>query len=139
MRNLQLGLADTGDALVDESAGVGDGIHELLDGRTGSGTVETRLVEPLVGELLAGTSGVEGLSSEVLKVNNLGAVLTEKLGELVVLGLSDLEEGDVVEQKALEIVRREVEELLAGAVQADLLQGANLAVDVKSVSHGSSF
>ena len=62
----------------------------------------------------------------------------EELRKLVVLRLCDLQEGDVVEQKALKVVGGEVQKLLAGTMKADLLQGANFAVDVEPVSHGSS-
>ena len=132
---VDLVLAETGDALVDEGLGVLDGIHVLLDGGTSLLALEARLGEPLLRELLTGASGIECLGNELLKVKNLDALLTKQLGELVVLGLCDLQEGDVVEQKALKIVRGKVQELLAGAVKANLLQGTDLAVDVESVSH----
>ncbi len=132
---VDLVLAETGDALVDEGLGVLDGVHVLLDSRAGLLALQAGLVQPLLRELLAGTCSVEGLGNEVLDVEDLNALLAEQLGELVVLGLSNLQEGDVVEQKALEVIRGEVQKLLARTVKADLLQGANLTVDVESVSH----
>ena len=53
--------------------------------------------------------------------------------------LSDLEEGNVVEQQTLELEGRQVQELLAGPVQADLLEGANLAGDVQTFRHCASY
>lgn len=132
---VDLVLAQTGDALVDEGLGVLDGVHVLLDGGTSLLALEAGLVEPLLRELLAGTGRVESLGNELLDVENLDALLAEQLRKLVVLGLCDLQEGNVVEQKALKVVRGEVQELLAGAVKANLLQGTDLAVDVESVSH----
>ncbi len=45
----------------------------------------------------------------------------EDLGEGVVLLLCDLQERDVVEQESLELVGRQVEELVAGTVQETFL------------------
>ena len=79
------------------------------------------LGDVLVGELGAGAGDlVEHLGDEVLEVEHLDALVPQDLGEGVVLLLCDLQERDVVEQESLELVGRQVEELVAGTVQADL-------------------
>ena len=135
---LELVLADAGDALLDEGLGVLDGVHELLDGGADMTATEAGLVKPLLGELLAGACGIEGLGDELLEIEDLDALLAQDLRKAVVLLLRDLEEGHVVKEQTAELVRRQVQEFLTGTVKTDLLQGANLAVDIKPVSHGSS-
>ncbi len=51
------------------------------------------------------------------------------------LFLSDLEERNVVEQQTLELERRQIQELLTGAMQANLLQLANFARYVQTFRH----
>jgi len=53
-----------------------------------------------------------------------------------VLLLRDLQERDVVEQESLELVGRQVEELVAGTVQADLPELADLGRHVQTFRHG---
>ena len=50
--------------------------------------------------------------------------------------LRDLQERDVVEQEPLELVGRQVEELVAGTVQADLPELADLGRHVQTFRHG---
>ena len=50
--------------------------------------------------------------------------------------LRDLKERDVVEQESLELVGRQVEELVAGTVQADLPELADLGRHVQTFRHG---
>ena len=57
-------------------------------------------------------------------------------GEGVVLLLRDLQERDVVEQESLELVGRQVEELVAGTVQADLPELADPGRHVQTFRHG---
>jgi hypothetical protein len=47
--------------------------------------------------------------------------------------LGDLQEGDVVKQEALEIIGSKIQQLLTRTMKHDLLQGADLAMDVKSL------
>ena len=95
------------------------------------------LGDVLVGELGAGAGDlVEHLSDEVLEIEDLHALVPQDLGEGVVLLLRDLQERDVVEQESLELVGRQVEELVAGTVQADLPELADLGRHVQTFRHG---
>ena len=95
------------------------------------------LGDVLVGELGAGAGDlVEHLGDEVLEVEDLHALVPQDLGEGVVLLLRDLQERDVVEQEPLELVGRQVEELVAGTVQADLPELADLGRHVQTFRHG---
>ena len=135
-RKLDLGLGDAGHRLLDELEIVGDGVQLLTDGGRGDPALDAGLGEPLIEELLAGLrNGVERLGYELLEIQDLDALLAQDLGEAIVLLLSHLEEGNVVEQKTLELVRRQIEELLARAMQANLLQLPNLARDMQSFRH----
>ena len=73
---------------------------------------------------------------EVLEIEDLHALVPQDLGEGVVLLLRDLQERDVVEQESLELVGRQVEELVAGTVQADLPELADLGRHVQTFRHG---
>ena len=95
------------------------------------------LGDVLVGELGAGAGDlVEHLGDEVLEIEDLHALVPQDLGEGVVLLLRDLQERDVVEQESLELVGRQVEELVAGTVQADLPELADLGRHVQTFRHG---
>ena len=98
---------------------------------------DARLGDVLVGELGAGAGDlVEHLRDEVLEIEDLDALVPQDLGEGVVLLLCDLQERDVVEQEPLELVGRQVEELVAGTVQADLPELADLGRHVQTFRHG---
>ena len=95
------------------------------------------LGDVVVGELGAGAGDlVEHLGDEVLEIEDLHALVPQDLGEGVVLLLRDLQERDVVEQESLELVGRQVEELVAGTVQADLPELADLGRHVQTFRHG---
>ena len=131
---VELVLAQAGDRLVDELLGVADGVQVLLHGSKHVLATKARFLQPLLGVLLASTRlGVKRLGAELLEVQNLNALLTKNLGKAIVLLLRNLEEGDVVEEQAPQIVRSQVEELLTRTMEQDLLQGADFAVDIKSV------
>ena len=92
------------------------------------------LVDPLVEELLAqGRIGVQGLGHEVFQVHDLDALLAQNSGEGVVLGLGDLQKRDVVEQQLLQRVRGEIQKLVPRAMKDNLLEVADLALDVYSL------
>ena len=135
---VELVFAYAGYALLDELLRVLDRVHELLNGGAGNVTAQARLVEPLIGELLARARRVERLGGEPLEVEDLNALLSQDVREAIVLRLGDLQKRDVIKKQAAEVVWGEIQKLLAGTMQQHLLEGADLTVDVESVGHGSS-
>ncbi len=130
--HVDLGLGHAGHGLLDELEVVLDGVQLLADDLRHVLAADAGLGDVLVGELGAGAGDlVEHLGDEVLEVEDLHALVPQDLGEGVVLLLRDLQERDVVEQESLELVGRQVEELVAGTVQADAAQAANLARDAE--------
>ena len=83
-------------------------------------------VQEVVHQLdLAGGIG-DGLGDLVDIVDDLDAVLTQNAGKVVMLLLRDLEVGHVVEQQTLERSGRQRLQLLAGAMQQDLIELTDL-------------
>ena len=135
--HVDLGLGHAGHGLLDELEVVGDGVQLLADDLRHVLAADACLGDVLVGELGAGAGDlVEHLCDEVLEVEHLHALVPQDLGEGVVLLLRDLKERDVVEQESLELVGRQVEELVAGTVQADLPELADLGRHVQTFRHG---
>ena len=131
----QLLQVDTGHGLHDHVLGAGVlAIDVVLDDLGVQVGADARLVDPLVEELLAqGRVGVQGLGPKVLQIDDLHALLAQNAREGVVLGLSDLQERDVVEQQLLQRVRGEIQKLVPRAMKDNLLEVADLALDVYSL------
>ena len=68
----------------------------------------------------------DGLGDLVDVVDDLDAVLTQHAGEVVMLFLRDLEVGHIVEQQTLERSGRQRLQLLARAMQQDLIELTDL-------------
>ncbi len=135
--HVDLGLGHAGHGLLDELEVVLDGVQLLADDLRHVLAADAGLGDVLVGELGAGAGDlVEHLGDEVLEIEDLHALVPQDLGEGVVLLLRDLQERDVVEQESLELVGRQVEELVAGTVQADLPELADLGRHVQTFRHG---
>ena len=92
---------------------------------------DTGLFDELLQELLTQSRiGIEHLGHEVLQIHDLHAVVAKSLSKSIMLSLSDLQKRDVVEQQLFERVRREVQQLFTRAMQQNLLQGLDFALDV---------
>ena len=92
---------------------------------------DTGLFDELLQKLLTQSRiGIEHLGHEVLQIHDLHAVVAKSLSESIMLGLGNLQERDVVEQQLFERVRREVQQLFTRAMQQNLLQGLDFALDV---------
>ena len=131
-RQLELVAGDAGHGLEHKLVGVTDGVEQLADGSKRHVVVHAALGEVLARELLArARHGLEGLGHETLEVDDVHALAAKQRGKAVVLCLRHLEEGDVVKQQAPQVCRHEVEQLVAGPVQAHAAQPAYLARDAQ--------
>ena len=131
---MQLGQVDALHRLQDEVLRIGVVLlHIVEDDLLVALGADARLLDPLLEELLAQLGvAFKHLGHEVFQVEHLHAVVAKGLGEGVVLLLGHLQKRDVVEQKLLERVRRQVQKLFARAMKENLLQGLDLALDVHS-------
>lgn len=128
MLKLTLGLGDAGHRLLDELEVVGDGTEILAHGGRSDLALQPSFGQPLLGELLTGLGNlIEYLGDQILEIQDLDALVAKDLGKGVVLLLSHLEEGNVIEKKTLELEGREIEKLITRAMQADLFELPYLA------------
>ena len=135
-RKLDLELGQTGHGLLHELQVVLDGVQLLAHGGNEELALDASLLEILVEELVSGLGDrVEDLGHELLEVEHLDTLIAQGLSEGVVLLLGDLQERNVVEQQSLELVGGQIEQLLAGPVQADLLQRPDLGSDMQTFRH----
>ena len=120
-----LAALDAGDQLGDHL--LGGHIQEIArHGRAQALGMDLADVQEVVHQLdLAGGIG-DGLGDLVDVVDDLDAVLTQNAGEVIMLLLRDLEVGHVVEQQTLERSGRQRLQLLAGAMQQDLIELTDL-------------
>ena len=136
MRHLDLGLGETSHGLLDKLEVVLDGIELLSDDAGHLLALDAGLGDVLIQELLASVGvGIKDLGDELLEIENLDTLITKNLGKGVVLLLGDLEERDVVEEQTLKLERRQIQQFLAGPVQADLLELPNLTWDMQAFRH----
>jgi len=89
--------------------------------------------EPLVKEgLHQFRMQLQNFGHQVLQVDNLDAVVVQNLCECIVFLLRDLQVRNVVEQKFLQCVRRQIQQFIAGSVQQDFLQRLDLAFNANA-------
>ena len=128
---LELVGPDTFDQLVNKDKGVLNPfelIFHRLENRRGR---NTRLRKPTIQELFPGSRARrDRLGNELVKVQNLNAVFTQKLGKSVVLLLRRRKIRDVIEQQTSHTVRREIEKLPARSMEHDFFQPADLGPDM---------
>ena len=122
------GLGEARDGLVHELQVVLDGL-ELLTGGLHVGRVhDARFGQVLVQELGAEFRLlVEDFRHHLLEVDDFDALAAHELGERVVLLLRDLQEWNVVKEQSFQLERRQIQQLIAGTMKADLLQLPDLA------------
>ena len=131
----QLLQVDAGHGLHDHVLGAGVvAVDVILDDVLVQVGADAGLEDPLIEELLAQARvGVQSLGHEVLQVDDFHALAAQDVGERVVLLLGHLQKRDVVEQQLLKGVGGEVEKLVTGTMQDDLLEVADFALDVDSL------
>ena len=78
--------------------------------------------------VVAGELALEGLGEQLGQVEHLHAAVAQRLGEGVVLVLRAADPGDAVEEEPVVVAGREPLQLVAGPVQHDRGQAADLAV-----------
>ena len=88
--------------------------------------LQPRLVQELLRQLPPDVRLGQGLLHQIPEVYHLRPVVPQALGKGVVLRLGHLQIGDVVKQKPLQILRHQVFQLLARAVEQDLFQPPDL-------------
>ena len=99
----------------------------LLQALPHPGVPDVRLVQELAEKRLAHLAAGDGIDHQVREVHHLHPLLAQALGEGIVLLLRLPQVGDVVKQQPLQILRHQVLQLSAGAVQQDLFQPPDLA------------
>ena len=131
----------------------GDAFHGLFDQGLAlevAAQIVVQLVLPLLGLDVALRQPLiqEGLDQlgmqlqdvghQVLKVNNLGAVVTQDLRERVMLLLGNFQEGNIIKQQLRKTVRGQVQKFFARAVKKYFLKGVDLTSNTDAF-HGSTF
>ena len=81
---------------------------------------------------------LEDLGHEVLKVDDLGAVIAENLSESVMLLLCDLQKRDIIEKKLRQTIGRKIEKLAAGTMKKHFFQRLYLAANANAFHFISS-
>lgn len=74
----------------------------------------------------------DGLRHQIPQVDHLHSLLPEAVGKGVVLPLGLLQIGDVIKEQPLQILRHQIFQLTAGAVEQDLFQPPDLGGIVNS-------
>ena len=110
---------------------------KLLDNGLAKGRVgDAGLTHELRHELCASALDfVKRLSEQLFHIDDLGASAAKKVGKLIVLFLGIVQIERVVNPNAVEILRLHVYKIHTGAMDAHLLEGANLAMNVQSFVH----
>ena len=98
--------------------------------------VGTPVLDPRFAEIIPDKLAAHGFvrhrfSRQIRQIEHLHAALAQRIGKLIVFLLRQLQIGNVIKQKPLQIVRHQVFQLPSGSVQQHLAQRTDLACIVQ--------
>ena len=127
-RHVDFALGNASHRLLHEFQVVREGVQILANDRGHLLAMNASLGQVLVEELVTST-GVrcESFCDELLEIQNLDALLAKNLSKAVMLLLGDFQVRNVVKEQTLKLIGRKIKQLVAGAMQAHLLQLTDFA------------